>query len=211
MKHEIKTETGVLERGAAFVELVLTLPIVLFIALQVVEFGQQLSQASWLSQTAYQVAFAGSESIEAERPAQMEGTMARLVQVHNLQTRKTPVSKTEVKYEELPGRIMAATVEAEVKSLWQKDKAQRITLRMKSPILVAAASITEEMGRFSNPSKRYDCCGRECSGGGCPVSCVSCDSSPGGRVGKGPGFGASSTVLLSEDADESCSVVAECE
>jgi hypothetical protein len=182
--------------GGVFMESLLTLPLMLFLMLWLLDSGRKLEQATWLAQTAYQAAFAGAESIEVERENTMELLSQRLAALHNVDLRRQPVQETTISYEALPNRRMAVTLTATVKSPWNQEL-KEIRSRMTNSVLVASNEVSSELSNFGNSEDQFDCCGEKCVGADCPASCVSC-------------AGGGTNPLTSLDADVSCSIVQAC-
>lgn len=152
------------------------LPILLLLAIGVTNLSQVLCQLVWLDGSSYEIAQLAVSTIPSERSERTAELLTTLNKLHeNDYHGQYPFKGLDSEVSTSDNGLVTANVTGDVKGFWGKAS-QTMNLQVTGPVLTGTSEISNALATFANGAKRYDCCGKECTGSGCPTSCVQCGS-----------------------------------
>lgn len=153
------------EKGAALVEFALTVPFLFFFVSAIVEFGNILSQLTWISQAGYHIASVGAQSPQAVAEALMG---ARLNQLRSAKDFERFRNRIEITSIEAPGgeffdnlstaRTVSVLVRANIKPISSVNVSVPVSIEVTAPQLVLRSQYNPNYAQFGQPEPDFFNC-----------------------------------------------------
>jgi hypothetical protein len=153
------------EKGAALVEFALSVPVLFLFFSGVLEFGNILSQLTWVSQAGYTLAAVGAESPQGVTQSLLNARLAQLVQAKDFERFRNKLLVTEV----TPAGTEYFNNNPLIRTITIKLKAQIIPIsnlsfgipvdiNITAPQLVENTLYDSNYGVFGQPQPEYFAC-----------------------------------------------------
>ena len=152
------------EKGAALVEFALTVPFLFFFVSAIVEFGNILSQLTWISQASYHVASVAAQSPQAAAEGLMATRLQQLTEAKDFEHFRNRISISSLEpvnseyFDNGTNRTVAVRIRAQVNPISSLSISIPVSMEVTAPQLVVRSQYNPNYAVFGQPAPEYFNC-----------------------------------------------------